>query len=163
MPASLLSRPALLLTALLLLSGCHKEKVDPIDQLPPATTTGADTFGYLLNGQPVFGSGRNRVRGDWTLPGHWSCIVSAVGLDVLGTPQPGTYALVPQLRGPASGRIIYKGKLYDYRSVVSGTLHLTRLDRAAAICSGEFNLTIEAEPGDTLRITNGRFDCHMDL
>ena len=47
--------PALLLAALLGLSQCQKKDAGPAkpeDQLPPATQTGAGTFGCLLNGQP---------------------------------------------------------------------------------------------------------------
>lgn len=44
----------LLITALILLSSCHKDDdpIAPIDQLPPATQTGAGTFGCLVNGEP---------------------------------------------------------------------------------------------------------------
>ena len=43
------------LAALLGLSQCQKKDAGPAkpeDQLPPATQTGAGTFGCLLNGQP---------------------------------------------------------------------------------------------------------------
>ena len=42
---------ALLLAALLGLSQCKKTEADPVDQLPPATQTGANTLGCLVNGQ----------------------------------------------------------------------------------------------------------------
>ena len=47
----------LLYPALLLLTQCSKCKNDPqpndpASQLPPATQTGANTFGCLVNGQP---------------------------------------------------------------------------------------------------------------
>ncbi|MGI4884718.1 MAG: hypothetical protein ACRYFR_07130 [Janthinobacterium lividum] len=41
----------LLLLSLALLLGCKKNEQAPVDQLPPATQTGANTFGCLLNGQ----------------------------------------------------------------------------------------------------------------
>ncbi|MBQ0767738.1 MAG: hypothetical protein KBT58_00490, partial [Bizionia sp.] len=41
---------------LLIVSNCNKNDDDqptnPIDQLPPATQTGANTFGCLLDGEP---------------------------------------------------------------------------------------------------------------
>ncbi len=52
----------LLLAALLGLSQCkHKNPgpAKPEDQLPPATQTGAHTFGCLLNGQPWTPSGND--------------------------------------------------------------------------------------------------------
>lgn len=53
--------PLLLLAALLGLSQCKKHDPDPVDQLPPATQTGANTFGCLLNGQLWTPSGNNSV------------------------------------------------------------------------------------------------------
>ncbi len=40
-----------------LAAGCEKEKPAPIDQLPPATQTGANTFGCLVNGEVFKPSG----------------------------------------------------------------------------------------------------------
>lgn len=50
--------------ALVLLTQCSECKNDPTprdpaDQLPPATQTGANTFGCLVNGQPYTPSGSN--------------------------------------------------------------------------------------------------------
>lgn len=45
--------------ALLGLSQCKKNEPAPADQLPPATQTGANTFGCLPNGQPWTPSGSN--------------------------------------------------------------------------------------------------------
>jgi hypothetical protein len=45
--------------ALSLLTQCKKADLDPASQLPPATQTGAGTFGCLLNGQPWTPSGNN--------------------------------------------------------------------------------------------------------
>ena len=46
-----------LITALLLLNAaCNSDDdnnpVDPVDELPPATQVGAQTFGCLINGEP---------------------------------------------------------------------------------------------------------------
>ena len=48
-----------LLPALLGLSQCKKNDPNPVDQLPPATQTGANTFGCLVNGQPWLPQGYN--------------------------------------------------------------------------------------------------------
>lgn len=44
----------LLFVALTLFSSCHKDDdpIAPIDELPPATQTGAGTFACLVNGEP---------------------------------------------------------------------------------------------------------------
>ncbi|GAB2858733.1 Riean_0653 family protein [Hymenobacter ruber] len=49
----------LLLAALLGLSQCKKKDPDPASQLPPATQTGANTFGCLVNGQAYTPKGNN--------------------------------------------------------------------------------------------------------
>lgn len=47
----------LLLLSLLGLGGCNDDDnntpTNPVDLLPPATQTGANTFGYLINGEPL--------------------------------------------------------------------------------------------------------------
>ncbi|TYC08776.1 hypothetical protein ES677_14145 [Bizionia gelidisalsuginis] len=47
----------LLLTVTLTLSCCNNDDdttpTNPIDQLPPTTQTGANTFGFLVNGEPI--------------------------------------------------------------------------------------------------------------
>ena len=46
----------LLLLTTFTLSSCSNEDdkpTDPIDQLPPETQIGANTFGFLVNGQPI--------------------------------------------------------------------------------------------------------------
>jgi hypothetical protein len=42
---------------LLLSASCKKEKSNPIDNLPPATQTGANTFGCLVNGEAFLPKG----------------------------------------------------------------------------------------------------------
>ena len=49
----------LLLAALLGLSQCKKNDINPVDQLPPATQTGANTFGCLVNRQVWLPKGNN--------------------------------------------------------------------------------------------------------
>ncbi|MFD2786908.1 hypothetical protein [Hymenobacter rubripertinctus] len=48
----------LLLAALLGLSQCKKKDPDPLSQLPPATQTGANTFGCLIDGKAWTPKGR---------------------------------------------------------------------------------------------------------
>ncbi|WP_162550068.1 hypothetical protein [Hymenobacter nivis] len=50
---------AFLLLSLALLLGCKKTEQAPADQLPPATQTGANTLGCLVNGQPWTPQGYN--------------------------------------------------------------------------------------------------------
>ena len=41
------------IASLLLLCTCAKDKLSPLEQLPPITSKGANTFGCLLNGKPI--------------------------------------------------------------------------------------------------------------
>jgi len=47
----------LILSLTLLSSSCKKHVIKPIDQLPPATQTGANTFGCLVNGAAFLPAG----------------------------------------------------------------------------------------------------------
>ncbi|MGC8751867.1 hypothetical protein [Hydrotalea sp.] len=40
-------------------SSCRKKTVDPVDQLPPETQNGANTFGCLVNAQVFKPGGHN--------------------------------------------------------------------------------------------------------
>jgi hypothetical protein len=60
----------LFLTAVLLLSGCKKENLDP-DGLVPATQSGKNTGGFLLNGQPFNPQPRVSAPGDKAVGASW--------------------------------------------------------------------------------------------
>jgi hypothetical protein len=168
----------LLLAALLGLSQCKKKDVAPVDQLPAATQTGANTIGCLVNGQV------------WTPAGYNGSSNYTVSYDPafkLGTLNIAAYRYAnsqakQELIGvfsdsllPSTGR--YKLRTSGYHGAVfangptgcfynstgaadycRGELIITRLDRAVGIISGTFEFTL-AKPGcDTVRITQGRFD-----
>lgn len=177
-----------LYASLVLLTQCSKCKQDnpsPVAQLPPATQTGADTFGCLLNGKPWTPSGNNgvpnyRVTYD---PGYHGGNLDirvytylgntgksqylGFGGDQIG--QAGTYTFVTPANFPTPGpRNVYFSddsksapcNEYDHNpgTTTTGQLVVTRLDLKAGIVSGTFNFTL-AQPGcDTLKFTQGRFD-----
>ena len=165
--------------ALVLLTQCSKCKDDPapIAQLPPATQTGANTLGCLVNGQP------------WTPQGNsGSSNFSIVYDQALGASfdlQAYRYQQVPtdnyqnlimdgsRLRGPKTydlrdsldTRVSWYNRLTgcylnsrDSGTYCKGTLAITKLDLQAGIIAGTFSFTL-AKPGcDTVRVTDGRFD-----
>ncbi len=171
--------------ALLGLSQCksHNSDPSPVDQLPPATQTGANTFGCLLNGKvwtPTYGltglTSPFRVTYD---PGY---LDGALQVKVNRYPIPNSSILQAMTFGAAYVNKVgvYKfplnginGFFYGDTSNNSlcgnygdpgtstyqdGTLTITRLDLMKGIISGTFNFTL-AQPGcDTLKITQGRFD-----
>ena len=155
-----------LLVALLLLGGCKKDKVKPVDQLPPATTTGANTWGCLVNGEVWTGETASQMRADWTTSDLlYATMGRANWLSVIfpdtthrASQQPGIYPLV---RGGNPGnyaRLTNMGRSYRPEDLIKGTAQITRLDRQAGIISGTFSFIMSSTPGDTVRVTDGRFD-----
>ena len=169
--------PALLLFALLGLSQCKKNDPAPLDQLPPATQTGANTFGCLVNGQvwtprgnsgtanysvyydPTFRKGTLNVsayryqsesatsRQDIIL---FSDSISAVGQYPLTIPNH-----QEALFHGSSGQCGFYQNGNQYRR---GVITITRLDAQAGIVSGTFAFTLYKPGCDSIRVTQGRFD-----
>ena len=170
----------LLLAALLGLSQCkHTDPAPPKpeDQLPPATQTGAHTFGCLLNGQP------------WTPSGNVGPLNYRLIYDpgyAGGDLEIRAYRYVEELKGtqyfviagapvtkagtyPIDGKTIgvyYKsgitGSCFEYYNApdltTSGQLIVSRLDLTQGIVSGTFNFKLWQPGCDTLKVTQGRFD-----
>ena len=149
---------------------------DPTSQLPPATQTGAQTFGCLIDGQPFvpdrFGSGRPSafyqfVDGAFTLgisgsSGGGSSMqgMSLGGFDIDAL-QEITYVLESENSGDLSG--IYRiGGGIELRSPTSnnlpGNMIITNFDEDNFIISGTFDFTVKDNNGNDINITEGRFD-----
>ena len=171
---------AFLLLPLALLLGCKKNEPAPADQLPPATQTGANTFGCLLNGQPWmpkgyysrpnfivtydpgYDGGSLQVRTyrypDDSSPGQY--IIFGGGQIA----KPGTYPFVLKgnreaffidLGQPAPCKEFEEAPDLTYRT---GTLTVTRLDLAQGVIAGTFAFTLYKLGCDTIKVTQGRFD-----
>ena len=169
--------PALLLAALLGLSQCKKHDPDPADQLPPATQTGAGTFGCLVNGRPWTPKGNDRTSnytvsydptyrkgtlnmGTYRNIGKGANDYQIVGFYADSIPASGAYSLA--IPNHQEGIFIDRTKTCQFPGndpyFRRGTLIITRLDLQAGIISGTFDFTL-AKPGcDTLKVTQGRFD-----
>ena len=165
------------LLALLALAQCKKKAdPDPVAQLPPATQTGANTFGCLVNGQPWTPQGNDgssnynfyydrTYRGGnlgvntYRISDGFVQYIIFGGDSITGA---GTYSLTGPSRTiffsdskrPAACQD-FGGRAGQFRQ---GTLIVTRLDLQAGVVSGTFDFTL-AKPGcDTVRVTQGRFD-----
>jgi hypothetical protein len=175
-----LIRPPLYLALALLTqcSRCKDQDPTPEQQLPPATQTGANTFGCLVNGKPYLPAGNNGTSNYAVLydPGF-----NGGNLDIRtynkageknqrlllggeGINQVRTYPLGYAFATGISFEDITRSPLCSLHSsrdndtYCKGTLTITRLDLQAGIISGTFEATL-ARPGcDTVRITQGRFD-----
>ncbi|MBF9223295.1 hypothetical protein [Hymenobacter ruricola] len=183
MPSSLALRKLFLYLCLLTLTQCSTCKNDPVPQdpaaqLPPATQTGAGTFGCLVNGQvytpsentgtsnfnatydPTFQGGTLDLRA-YNCSGDCASTKRTIILGGVGINKAGTYSLVSM--GQQSASFFDRGRAFpcsEYDgsrgAYVNGVLIISRL--SGGIISGTFNFKT-AQPGcDTLRITQGRFD-----
>jgi hypothetical protein len=167
--------PYALLAALLGLSQCKYNDPAPADQLPPATQTGANTFGCLVNGQPWTPQGFNGTPNysatyDRTYHGG-AFDVRAYRISDSGANREYIYVYADSVQGPGNYSLVNVKKAAPTYTAVPGcdynrdpttyrrgTLTLTRLDLQARIVSGTFEFTL-AQPGcDTVKVTHGRFD-----
>lgn len=176
-------RKLLLYSTFLLLTQCSKCKDNdpaPKAQLPPATQTGANTFGCLVNGEA------------WTPQGSDGTSNFSVSYDPgyrYGTLNVATYRITGQGSTEFESIVFYsdslrstgiypltfpgrqEGTFANYKTGCQfpgrgmhqrrGRLIITRLDLTAGIIAGtfEYTLTKIGNPGcDSVRITQGRFD-----
>jgi hypothetical protein len=169
---------------------CKKHKpTNPIDQLPPATQIGSNTFGCLVNGQaviihkpfgdlsPAFGcqyqliyptvSGFSfNLYGTDKIDGcHFKSV--EIGLDSIQLQETsyslnslffakyGSDGLVDIANGCPPSPLL----TYSTDSTIKGQLTITHLDQQKQIVSGTFYFNaVETTRGDTVRVTDGRFD-----
>ena len=168
----------LLLAALLSLSQCKKTDADPASQLPPATQTGANTFGCLVNGQPWTPKGYNgtsnySVSYDSGLNGGvfdlavyrydtGSSKEQYMYLYANQAAKAGTYSLQSARRTIALFEDDRTNCSWRSNDTVTthcrGTLTITRLDLQAGIIAGTFAFTLYKPGCDSVRVTQGRFD-----
>ena len=175
----------------LLLSGCIKTDMcgepvsgsvlDNLDSLglPPATTTGENTFGCLVNGEPwlplkrnIFGTLSYQI--DFSTgtssPGYFTCLMvqsydsleSYIQFSVLDVFNEGIYFNTDLTDGgefSSDGDINIDTSYEIDLSYQESEVIITRLDSIAEIISGTFNLRyIKVTDSDTLMVTEGRFD-----
>ncbi|MCK9404782.1 MAG: hypothetical protein M0Q26_15420 [Chitinophagaceae bacterium] len=181
-------KPFLIIAAsfVLLSSSCRKNKpVNPIDQLPPETQTGANTFGCLVNGE-VFKPGGSIFSGS-----NLACIYQYL---ISGTPAGYTFALGAtnkkdptnittvgfgfdsirmnigllllkvRRNGHGGGQVGFyndsnpNGDIYSTNDFVTGELNIKKLDTVNQIASGTFWFDAVNANGQKAQIREGRFD-----
>ncbi len=166
----------ILLPPLLLSSTCDKNNPDPepIDQLPPITTTGANTFGCLLNGEVWINSAGGLLSDN--LHADYGAALDILNISAQNTagevsegigmsailPDIGTYPFNHVNYGvrpePCSRHLSEQDVPLD----TDNFLEVTRLDLQEGIVSGRFAFVlVDNLCGDTLHFTRGRFDLRM--
>ena len=165
-----------LLTSLFLLigTGCEKNNShpkDPVDLLPTATMTGANTFGCLLNGE-VWINSSGGLLGD-NLDADYGAVHDILNISAQNTAGEifqgiGMSAILPDIGTYPFNHVNYGNRLapcsrnfieQDVPLDENNFLQITRLDLQEGIVSGRFAFVLVDELcGDTLRFTDGRFD-----
>jgi hypothetical protein len=165
---------------------CKKNKnIAPIDQLPPETQTGKNTFGCLVDGKVFLPKGpslapilaaeyqflnTNYSKGYFwgisaTSNGKKDCELYSISLatDSLSIEQGKSYALGSAKKGSSKAQYrVATGCGNSTRYLTNdnypGELRITKLDEINQIVSGTFWFYGVNENGDTVKVTNGRFD-----
>ena len=168
-------------------SKCKKDKpINPVDQLPPATQSGANTFGCLIDGKVFLPKGPSlgpilqcayQYLNTTSSVGFFfqlsaidnsnSSDVSGIGIytDSLNISQ-NVFQLLANKPGNAYGlysRVNLQGTnitnttLYT-TTTFPGQLTITKFDEFNQIASGTFFFTVVNDSGDTIKVTDGRFD-----
>lgn len=172
---------------LILFSGCKKDNsnLDNVDQLPPATQTGANTFGCLINGKVWVPKGfdgnfvNSRINidpgymdGDLTIrtyriEGDFIYDIAIASDSIknienypMGKFQRAKFVIQKSKRDLSINYCLANGNTIAETSVI-GYIKVTRYDLTNRIFSGEFEFTFSNNDcgiGNPISITNGRFD-----
>jgi hypothetical protein len=158
---------------------CSKEKIDN-NGLPPPTETGKNTLGFFLNGEPWTPqgfSGTANLSIDYD-PNFNNGILGIVAYRTISSNDKTQFIigiadslnfLIPPVRLFIKKKSIagasYSNKNYcdinhnDTTIFNSGELTLTKLDKTNRIIAGTFDAILyKPDCGDTVKITQGRFD-----
>lgn len=166
------------------LASCNDEDDapgNPIDQLPPATQTGEQTIGCLVNGEPFTDSGIMNnfyqfVDGEYYLAINWEMYTQngfkdgQISLSKIEIQEGQTYILnisdylEDDYTGGNGTYATNIGSITQYETNTNyvGQIHFTRFDTENFIMSGTFEF--EAQDifsEETISITDGRFDLNF--
>jgi hypothetical protein len=172
----------LLLSLTLLAPSCKKQPLDQLSLLPPATQTGANTFGCLVNGVAFVPKNISILQGpvlrcDYTTTPQGSVfyITSAVNAgngmdnaidirtDSLKISEGETLSLTKSFTPGLASAGYSDQSDYSTNANVTGQLSITHLDTVNQIVSATFHFNAVNTAGDMVKITNGRFDVHYKL
>jgi hypothetical protein len=166
------------LALVLMAASCKKE--EEIDLLPPATQSGKNTFGCLVDGKAFLPKKKfnpHPAKGFKLEVIHnegWFCQIFGLrdvseGLfevimhtDSLLLEEGKTYSLASGI-GEVTGSYVHyqRGSMYEYMTdgaAHTGQLHVTRFNREARIISGTFWYDAVNSEGVVVKIREGRFD-----
>ncbi|MDX9845883.1 MAG: hypothetical protein RBT74_02780 [Tenuifilaceae bacterium] len=163
--------PLLALLLALCLTGCEKNNpFAPGTELPPETTTGANTFGCLVNGKVWRNGGYFNPAESLNMPEmsearlqiaairKVSDTLSGIGIYIFNSHiRTGLY-----LCDSLNINIKFSnGAICWYEYAQQGSIEITRYDIEEGIVSGRFNAILKMDNCEDIEITEGRFDLKM--
>jgi len=170
----------LLGTLFLFSSSQCKQKFDLSPTLPPATQSGADTFGCLVNGKVMIPQSYDRsaicfnclpLLGASYGPNNFSIYADEetdmatyydLRLQIQNIPViKGQTILLKSDTVKNGGFAVYSillGKEYKTTNAATGELYISAKDTVKKIISGTFKFTAVTVTKDTVQVTDGRFD-----
>jgi len=163
---------ATILLALLTAAGCNEDdptSKEPIDQLPPATQEGKNTFGCLVNGEAWVI--KSTIRATAVYQGGFMQIGAGIEererdqslslrIDDL-IEDTRTFLIDENVGNGASCTFTNSVNrcFYEYGDAISGEIFISKFTiESPYIVSGTFEFTTALNECDTIRVTDGRFD-----
>jgi hypothetical protein len=179
----------ILLTASLLAASCKKSKpgkvLTELEKLPPITQTGVNTFGCLVDGIAWLPNGSKPQTGGPNIQVYVDPTFQGGAFYITGNKYQGPYQTVAF----GSSKCVNGGSFtsdsmfnsFDYKKTINGGtsiefrtpengvyrkgfFNISRYDLISGVFSGTFEVKLykmDGSFGDTLRITNGRFDVKL--
>jgi len=155
----------------LTLNSCNSDDDDhiptnPIDQLPPPTQNGENTFGFLLNNQPINVTSLSQQVAIY----QGGILQLGGGIDnanmdihvIINVSEPLSLNEVYDLTNTPNNLAIFVNNglncYYDYPNTIDGSLTLTNFNQTNYVVSGTFEFSTVNELCEPVYITNGRFD-----
>ncbi|NRB84353.1 MAG: hypothetical protein HRU49_11355 [Winogradskyella sp.] len=160
---------SLCVLSLLIITSCNNNdddngSTDPVDQLPPATQTGENTVGFLIDGIPISVTNSNHIgaffqQGQLQIGFGYEDDYMDLSISILANSPLAVdtnYSLV-------NNSLVVKTNddtncFYDIDDTLEGIVRFTNIDETNFIISGFFEFTTVTEGCDTINITEGRFD-----
>ena len=165
----------LILITTFTLCSCDKDNdkpTNPVSQLPPATQTGENTFGCLINGEPfvvsntsnqtaIYQDGGLLIGGQKNINNNLTQVSMFISEANIGAiiAENNSYVLNSNSVPKGEYYIENQNCFYFTSSNYTGSLMITKIDNINFIISGKFEFkSISENCADIINITNGRFD-----
>ena len=165
----------LILITTFTLCSCDKDNdkpTNPVSQLPPATQTGENTFGCLINGEPfvvsntsnqtaIYQDGGLLIGGQKNINNNLTQVSMFISETNIGAiiAENNSYVLNSNTVPKGEYYIENQNCFYFTSSNYSGSITITKLDNINFIVSGTFEFkSISDNCEGIIDITNGRFD-----